>query len=302
MKFLVVLICVSLNYFWKRDIDRFDDTWFFRMRQFLESRTASIARRYSGGWLLGTVLVFLVPLIVLGAVLVLMDDVLLGLFTLIINIIVLLYAFDRTQPGMLAEGFLQHWRSGDLEGGYLYLREHLSRTELPPVDDHRQLHQRFGRLYVYRCLEKMFVMFFWYVLTGPLGVLFTYIAYQLRDGAPQQENSQQEHWIRVLVLALEWIPLRLLGITFCLAGDFESCFARFRNVLLETPQDNDAVIYDLATAALGLEPVPPADSRDFERYQGLATLEIDSLQALLERSQIIWICFLALATIFGLQL
>ena len=302
MKFLVVLVCVTLNYFWKRDIDRFDDTWFFRLRSQLEALTAQTAQRHEGGWLLGVVLVFGVPLVLLWGILLLTDDVLLGIFTLVINIFVLLYAFDRTQPGQLAEGFLEHWRSGDLEGGFLYLREHLSKGELPPVDDHRQLHQRFGRLYVYRCLEKMFVMFFWYVLTGPLGGLFAYIAYQFRDGESELESPQRDHLIGQLVWLLEWLPLRLLGLTFCLVGDFESCFNRFRGMWLEAPQDNDVVIYDLATAALGLDPVPASEFGDFERYQGLAEAEVSSLQALLERSQIIWVCFLALATIAGLQL
>lgn len=300
MTFLVILICIALNHAWSRDLDRFDDSWFFGLRRLSARLTGRLVIAPGLQAALTQVLTYLLPMGVLAAVLWAVQGVAIGLFSLLIHVIVLLYAIDRTQPGQLASAFLQHWRAGDLEGAYLYLREQLGPDELPPVDDHRQLLQRFARLYVYRCMEKMFVMYFWYAVTGPLGVLFSYLSYQIRDNGGSA-NETLPSGVPVLVAVLEWLPLRLLGLTFCLAGDFERCIHRLRAVIWEATADNDAVVHDLASAAVGLPSVGVvSEAQDFETYQAAGTLEIESIQALLERSQIIWLSVLALATIFGL--
>lgn len=307
MKFLVVLISVTANYFWAHDLDRFDDSWFFKMRSWLEERVGKLQHGKNEAWLYSLLLVFLVPLVALGAVLLLIDDFAFGLVSLFVHATVLLFAIDRTHPGMLAQEYLVHWREGDFEACYLFLQRELAGREIAASDDPRQLHQNFGRLYTYRCFEKMFVMIFWYMVAGPLGVMFTYICYQYRDASdtsPYPAAGMQ--LIHTLLLIIEWIPLRLVGLTFCLVGDFEACFEKLKNLMFDNTQAADDAIYALAGNALGISAGASdavrftADSRAQDSFRDLAALEIDSMQALLERSQIIWVCFLAVAAVFGL--
>jgi AmpE protein len=310
MNFLVVLICVAANYVWKRDLDRFDDSWFFSLRRAIEQRTEGISSHYPDGWGFGLLLIYLIPMVVLLLILLLISDFLFGFLTLLVHVFVLLVAIDRTQPGLLAEGYLQKWKIGDFEGCYLYLQQSLSANSGKNLGgDFRQLHSSFGQLYTYRCFEKMFVMLFWYVIAGPVAVLVCYITYQLRDGESEIESAERDGLIQIIVILIEWLPLRLLGLTFCLAGDFESCFAQLKKHWLSDDTDSSLKIYNFAGSALGLKFTEPDNTEiamhsspgDFKAFQNMAILEIDSLQALLERSQIIWVCLLALVAIFGLR-
>lgn len=307
MNFLVVLICVSANYIWKRDLDRFDDSWFFSLRHAIEERTFGVDSSNPDGWRIAVLLLFVIPLLVLALVLWLVSDLMFGLLTLLVHIFVLLVAIDRTQPGLLAEGYLQKWKEGNLQACYLYLQQYLSTSCKDALDgDFRQLHHIFSQHYTYRCFEKMFVMLFWYVLAGPLAVMVCYIAYQIRDGNSEQASAERDKLVVFLIMLLEWIPLRLLGLTFSLAGDFESCFVQLKKQLFSDDSDTSTTVYTFARSALGLDGAKEqaAGSKsdaDFKSFQNLAVIEIDYLQALLERSQIIWVCLLALVTIFGLR-
>ena len=123
MKFLVILICLLLNYLWLKDFDRFKDGWFFRFHQFVRLRTESIQNPQ--GWLLELLVVYGVLLAVLASALYLVAGQLFGLPTMFVHVLVVLVAFDRTQPGALAKQFISHWEKGDTEACVLYLKEEL---------------------------------------------------------------------------------------------------------------------------------------------------------------------------------
>ena len=112
-----------------------------------------------------------------------------GIPTMVLHILVLLVAFDRTQPGKLAADFLAKWNDADFEGAKLYLEEEWPGPELSAVDGRMGLLDYFCKQLIYRSFEKMFVMFFWYIIAGPYGVLFSYVSYQLRDSHDEKQAA-----------------------------------------------------------------------------------------------------------------
>jgi AmpE protein len=309
MKFLVILICLTINYLWLKDFDRFDDNWFFKFRRRIEALTEGLASKLSSAWFLGVVLIYGFPLLVLAVISLLLDERGFGIPTMAIHILVLLVAFDRTQPGKLASDFLEKLREGDIEGCVLYLQQKLSVSSTAETGDEAELSRFFSKQLTYRCFEKMFVMFFWYMLAGPMGILFCYISYQLRDSHKEGQLEVEVKLIVIIIRVLEWVPLRLLAITFSLAGNFERCFENVKQSFWDLSGETESadLLYGYAACALSEQAAvePEDDSIGQHSEQGARqrrAVEIEALQALLERSQAIWLCMLAIITIFGMQL
>jgi len=303
MKFLVILICLMVNYLWLKDFDRFNDGWFFRFRCRVEDWASNLVDKISLGWLAAFVLIYALPLASLTLILFIAAGSVFGLATMLVHSLVLLVAFDRTQPGQLAKDFLEKFRGGDMGGCIDFLKQEFRTTSLPNADDKGGIGKYFSKQLTYRSFEKMFVMFFWYMCTGALGVLFSYVSYQLRDSHREQQLQKQVDLISLIIQILEWIPLRLLALTFSLAGNFVQCFenvrASFWRFSIETR--NADLLYGYASCAVSGMVINSAaeEGIDAEAQDGESG-EIQAILGLLERSQAIWLSVLALITIVGL--
>ena len=312
MKFLVILICLTINYLWLKDFDRFDDAWFFRLRRRVELALSENSGRADFAWIVPVVFIYALPLLALGLILFAVNGMAFGLPTMLVHILVLLVVFDRTQPGRLASEFLTRWRKGDVEGSVLYMRQERLASSDAALESQAQIAAFFKRKFIYRCFEKMFVVFFWYLLTGALGVLFSYVSYQMRDSHEDGQDARQVNLICRITYILEWMPMRLLALTFSLAGNFVQCFEKVKLSFWEFQPETDsgAALFSYAGCALSGLTVAVSDSEDpqdlselsvEEQERLIEANEIEAIQALLERSQAIWLGILALMTIFGLQ-
>ena len=303
MKFLVILICLMINYLWLKDFDRFNDGWFFRFRCRVEDWAANFVDKIPLGWLTAFVLIYALPLALLILILFIASGSVFGLATMMVHILVLLVAFDRTQPGQLAKDFLEKFRGGDMAECIDFLKQEFYVTSLPDADDKDGIGKYFSKQLTYRSFERMFVLFFWYMCAGALGILFSYISYQLRDSHREQQLQKQINFITGVIQILEWVPLRLLALTFSLAGNFVQCFenvrASFWRFSIET--NNADLLYGYANcAASGMVINNPLKESEEAEAQDRESAEIKAILGLLERSQAIWLSVLALITIVGL--
>ncbi|MEQ8955733.1 MAG: regulatory signaling modulator protein AmpE [Gammaproteobacteria bacterium] len=299
MKFLVILVCLTINYLWLKDVDRFDDSWFFRLRSWLQETTSKFGDR-PNGWLLPVALTYVLLLGLLAFVLWLANGLVFGIATMLVHIMVVLIAFDRTQPGMMAREYLDRLGAQGDQEARDYLQQEMRCSE--PVPEPRdQMTRMFGRLLIHRAFERMFVMFFWYMLAGAPGVVFTYISYQMQDSHREDQEQNEVQFIASIIGLLEWIPMRLLALTFSLAGNFVQCFESLKRNFWETDLhvDNGALLHDYASCALsGIVEMGSGPESGTDRE----AIEISALQGLLERSQAIWLTVLAAITLLDLPI
>ena len=215
MSFLVIVLSLVITATWLQGFDRFDDTWFSRYQRGLRSLTLRLVGATSSSENSAAAAVIPVYLLLLLAVWLLqslVEGVLYGLATMVLHVLVLLFAMDRTQPSLLIRDFFDLWQSGDEGVCESYLRDELNLEESVPLAPPQALVAQFKRLLIYRSFERMFMMYTLYMLLGPSGVVLGYVSYQLRFDRKAEGGREHAARVGVLIHWLEWLPLRLLAL------------------------------------------------------------------------------------------
>ena len=320
MKFLVILLALIINHYWTRDRDVLNDRWFVKFQVWLAQRINGLPEHLAQIPWLYPLLVLALPTLSLSLLLVLIYGVALGLVTLLVHVAVLLALFDHVNVNGLTTRYLDSWRRGDYESAFLLLQQRWHQVSLDNCDDRSSLHEEFCRFLLSSFFERLFAVLFWYVLLGPVGALFYHLGFLYRSRvSPHVAIHASELVLRVVYL-LEWLPARLLGLTFSLAGDFVAAFARLRVVMLDLDRSAVSVVHACALAALGAtqrmllvrEEVGDAgeattvlidaeNTLDEAAFGPYAGQQIEALLALLHRSQVIWVSALALLALYGID-
>ncbi|WP_304640593.1 regulatory signaling modulator protein AmpE [Pseudomonas sp.] len=171
----------------------------------LQSRGASVPT-----WLYPILL--LAPLLPLGWLLWALDGIAYGLPLLFVQVMMLLAAVGRSDPlGRYAANFEDAWVRGDLAAASLVAERDLQIT----ADDEPTLLANTRGSLAWEACHGYFVPVFWFVLLGPLAAL----GYRLWWVSARHNTNQ--HLIASLVHALEWIPVRLMGLAMALVGHFD---------------------------------------------------------------------------------
>jgi AmpE protein len=144
-----------------------------------------------------------------------------------------------------------------------------------------------------RSNEQLFGVLFWFVILGPLGAVAYYLALTLRDLSAKQNSP----FVELLLPAskvygvLDWIPVRILGLSYALVGHFINTFNYFRkNLSAGIVQTPEFAIYS-GFSALGIEHVDVIHADAEENQAALA---------LVDRTVFLWIVIVAIFTLGGL--
>lgn len=276
MKFIVLLLVLWVEKFsdWRRRVQR-DGPW-LRLLAWAEGRA---------GWQPWLVLLsaLLVPLVLLGALLWLLQPLAYGWLLLPVHLLVLLYSLGRGDVKVALGAFRDAWRREELETAALAAERDMQvRVEepdalLPAVQD---------RL-AWQAHEGFFAVIFWYALLGPLAAL----GYRLlalaethgRGQALRELAGQFRH-------ALDWLPARALVASMGLVGNFVSVNRVLLPELLHWHQPAERLVGAALRAAGDCQGTPRGEA-------GAACL--DDLWQLLVRAALLWYAVFALWTLLA---
>jgi len=270
MSFLVLVLLVVVEKFspLRRRVQQ-DGCWLRLLESTLQLNVAP--------WVQLALLV-LAPLLLLALLLALLQPLAHGWLALPLHLCVLLYSMGRGDPQTALGPLRDALRRGDNEAAYLAAGRDLG---VSAADAHSLLARAQGWL-LWQAFSGFFVLIFWYALLGPLPVLAYRLLLLCEQHSRQPALSERAALLRH---ALDWLPLRLLLLSFALVGNFSPLLRRVMDRLLEWEADSALLLEQAAHAAEDL----PADTSGEE-----AAASFDVLWQLLLRSAVLWYAALAL--------
>lgn len=118
--------------------------------------------------------------------------------------------------------------------------------------------------------QKIFAPLFWYFVFGPVGLALYVIVATLRV-----QSTNQKYFVLTQGV-LDWVPIRLTGLTFALAGNFGAVFKVWIKEVFHAVWDNQNQVLTFGDAAL--------------------TGDSDAV-SLVRRALLIWVVMIALITL-----
>ena len=279
MTFLVLLLTVAAYKVMGWHFSTRHDNWFFALCDRLE-------RLLSGAPRLALLLALLIPLGVVSIVLKLFSGWFFGFSGVLLQAVILAYALGRVDLIDQLQAYLHKWRSGNIQSAYHQANNDFNLDVEFEADNGSNLHSKVCQGLIYQWFKQVFVIVFWYLLAGPLAALFMRLLSLYEKREPESTSLQLLH-------VLEWLPARLLALTFSVAGNFTLCFKMWLKAMGDLGMPAATVLFKSSLAAIGLSAQELIDSST-ERQ--VSHLEI--LQDLLMRSIVVWMMLVALLIVF----
>ena len=276
MSFLVLLLAVWIEKFSAlRQRVQHDEPWLHQL--FRQEASPRLAKR--PWWVLA--LLVLLPAMVLGLLLLVLEPLAYGLLALPVHLLVVIYSLGRGD--LLGElgPFRDAWRREDLQAA-----AHVAKRDLDIcADSGEQLLERVQGHLLWQAYQSFFAVIFWYFLLGPVAALsyrlLALAAEHSKNPAVAERAGQLRH-------AFDWLPVRLLAASFALVGNF---VAVSRVMLHELLNWNISAAQLVEKVGLVAAEIPtPITGPD-----GIVSL--DRIWELLLRAAVLWYAGFALWTV-----
>ena len=230
-------------------------------------------------WVL--IILILLPVILLGLLLVVLDPVAYGLLALPVHLVVLIFSLGRGD--LLADlgPFRDAWRRGDLQAA-----AHVAERDISVrAENGEQLLEHVQAHLLWQAYQSFFAVIFWYFLLGPVAALsYRLLALAVEHGKNPElvEHAQQMRH------AFDWLPVRLLAASFALVGNFAAVSRVMLHELLSWEISAAQLINKAGCAAAELASPQTGP-------EGVSSL--DALWELLLRAAVVWYAGFAVWTL-----
>ncbi len=215
-----------------------------------------------------------------------------GTGALAIQVLVLLCLLGAGGYRELLHGYSESWGRGDMQGATYKAR--MLGALLPVHQDvsAEGVHQATSRAFLDHLYQRFFSVLFWFFIAGPAGGLIVRLNQHLASksyGTLAESAGALNHLI-------DWLPSRLLVMTFAMGGNFTGCFKQAGAMLRDPSADSGTLIFAGACGALGQQAPDQLNGKGLVAISaGQASLE--ALRGLTNRSLAIWMAGFALIAI-----
>ena len=275
MSFLILVLTVLFEKLsnWRKIIQQ--DQWWYKQ---LKRCSRLLPRQPT----LAFILAISLPVLGLALILVALKSVVYGLLLIPVHLFILIYSLGRDDVRAALGPFRDAWRRQDTHAANLAAQRDLLIQSEEPVG----LLQAVQGHLLWQGFQGFFAVIFYYIIAGPLAAL----AYRLLILTSEQVQWPQAAGLTTRLLhILDWLPVRLLSISFALIGNFITVNRALMSDLLCITEPANSLISKTGRAAIEAE-------NDALGEKGTTTL--DNIWLLLVRSAVLWFTSVALWTLF----
>lgn len=203
-----------------------------------------------------------------------------GLPNLVVEVLLVLFVLMHADIQRHVESYQTKVAAGDYQGAFLCAQESLGIRLAPEVElSYETVTEEVIKTLLYRWFEYFFLMLFWYVIADVAGIILVWLALQYAKKVPESTVAQ-----RFLYL-LEAIPVRLLALTYGLAGNLTQALPVWNHTWFNWQQPHAELLYSVAKSALADVPCNVEVSPEWQRLH--------------RYSVSIWLVIIAIATLGG---
>ncbi|WP_317930644.1 regulatory signaling modulator protein AmpE [Halioxenophilus sp. WMMB6] len=279
---LITVVCsLLLIQLWGSGKPLHKDNWFYALLNFYSQfdRLASVRMGAFSAALITALL-----LVVIGYSLL---DYISSWLAAAFAILVLVYSMGRGLFSELVASYVSIWHAKDWEAAVTIAQELGIETHWLESDDWSELNHLVVEQLAYRGFERIFVVLFWFVVTGVVGPLAYRLVALYGDHTDDGDEAEQ---LQRLLWLVEWPVVRLFGLSLAITGNFTSCFSRCRQFISCTKTSSSQMLVYFVESALSVTKADSSDPRCGEK-------ELTELQQLYSRTMVLWVCVIAVFTL-----
>lgn len=233
---------------------------------------------------LGLLLSIIPVLIVVFFVHMFLSNISFGWASWIFDLVILIYCLGNTHLRVQVRECYEQIELGNMESARALLLEHFD------VEESGEITPSILMKAFYRAsLQRVFSILFWFVVLGPVGAVLYRAIQKLSVYVSEDTMDKVRRLANRITFILDWIPARLLALSFCLAGHFMDVFTEWRATFKTSKRDTYQVLYTCGHIAIRADAHPEA---------AVVFAQFDEAYYLVCRSLFIWLVILALIILF----
>lgn len=246
-----------------------------------------------------------------GLLLIAVPTILIGIFEIVLHhagwslaihplaLVLLLALMGAPGLGGMLDKYIASWRKGDMQAAWRQVCDFLPPAERGAASSPEHMHRALSKTLIRILFERYFVIAFWYVVAGLAGAFLARALIALRDHWP---HAAARAGFGRLANGLNYLPSRLLGLTFGIAGDLAGWLKEGKSSVLSFNAEADRVLMTAANSALtGYELEPERFSKlHAGDWPDFGDRSLAAVRGLMNRSMLVWVCALALMVIAGI--
>lgn len=260
--------------------------WFPSWQQWISAR---FDQKWFSDWP-GLALILGIPVLTIYLLSDVDNGFLFWIFQLAISILVMIYCLGPVDQNPHLNQYFDAVERNDLQSAYHHVEDYLNlKSDQDVPSDIETLGRTVTKLILSQSNFRYFAVLMYFIILGPAGALLYRLTGTFEFNVRDDDSSPYREKLQQFRTVLDWLPARLTGFLYALAGDFSGAMSKLNHYLFNADHQNNQLLEETGLGALGIESADCTNIID-ENKQALN---------LVSRSVVVLLVFIAVLTVFG---